>query len=211
MTRSRPDLDVSAYTFEYPSWPVEWSEVFGGDPRPIELEIGPGKGLFLASAAMLRPHHDFVGIEVTLKYARATAERLAKLGLTNARSIAGDGRRFLAEFVPARSLRAIHVSFPDPWWKLRHRKRRVVCPEFVADAARTLVDGGELHLTTDVEEYFEVMLSLVGESPAFAPLARPISEAERACVTNFERKYRIEGRSIHRVAYQRRAEGRIEP
>jgi tRNA (guanine-N7-)-methyltransferase len=193
------------YTLEFPSGaePVAWTEVFGND-HPVELEIGSGKGLFLANAAQAEPGHNYLGVELSRKYARLAAERLAKRGLANVRVVAGDARLFLARYVPPASLRAVHVYFPDPWWKKRHKKRRVFGEPLVADIERTLQPGGELRVATDVEEYFGVIRSLVAGHPRFQE--RPLPEARMPehdldYLTNFERKYRIEGRPIYRVHY----------
>lgn len=206
MTRARPDLDVSSNWLDYPSAPLDWRAVFDR-VAPVELEIGPGKGLFLARSGALYPDRDFIGVEVSPKYARLAAERVTKQGLKNVRVAAGDARRFLAEFVPVASLSVVHVYFPDPWWKQRHRKRRVVCAEFIEDAARALASGGALSLATDVDEYFQVMIRLVSGHPDFAavPPPEPSDPAhELDYLTNFERKYRKEGRRIHRACFRRR-------
>lgn len=204
MSGTRPPLDISPYCLAYPEARLVWAEVFGNDRR-VELEIGPGKGLFLANAAVARPDRNFVGVELSGKYARRAAERVARLALGNVRVVAGDARRFLAQFVPARSLHAVHVYFPDPWWKKRHKKRRVFTAEFVEDAARALVPGGDFHLATDVEEYFGVMTELMAARPDFAPATPPeLNDPEHDLdyLTNFERKYRIEGRPIYRASYR---------
>jgi tRNA (guanine-N7-)-methyltransferase len=93
---------------------------------PLEIEIGSGKGLFLQNAALAHPERNFLGIEVAFKYARFIAYRLAKKQIPNAIAVHGDGLRLFREAIPADSLGAVHVYFPDPWWKARHRKRRVL-------------------------------------------------------------------------------------
>ena len=122
--------------------------------------MGSGKGLFLRTAAAARPEVDFLGIEVAQKYAQFAAAALAKAGLQNALVAGGDALRIFYELIPDDSLAAIHVYFPDPWWKKRHKKRRVMRESFVRDAERTLRPGGSLHFWTDVEEYFQASLEL---------------------------------------------------
>lgn len=203
MPEPRPPLDLSPYQFAYPTEPVVWSDVFG-NTRPVELEVGSGKGLFLANAASQRPDRNFFGVEHAKKYARRAMERLAKRGLTNVKVLPGDARRFLHEFVPPASLSAMHIYFPDPWWKKRHRKRRVFCEEFVRDVARALVPGGAFPVVTDVEEYFGVMTELMATHPEFAtrPIRMPGEPAhDLDYLTSFERKYRLEGRPIFRAEY----------
>lgn len=184
--------------------PLKWGVLFGDD-RPVELEIGSGKGLFLANAATRAPDHNFVGVEIARKYATRAAERVAKRQLTNVRVYSNDARLFMTRAVADASLRAVHVYFPDPWWKARHKKRRVFCEPLVADIERTLEPNGALSIATDVEEYYGVIRALVADHPRFEELPTPelkAPEHDLDYLTNFERKYRIEGRPIYRVLYR---------
>ncbi len=184
--------------------PVTWESIFG-NRRPVELEVGSGKGLFLANAASSNPSNNFLGIEMAKKYARRAAERVAKLELPNVKVVPGDARLILSRFVPTASLRAVHVYFPDPWWKARHKKRRVFGEPLMADVERTLEAGGALHVATDVEEYHGVIRGLIAEHPRFRELPPPelrLPEHDNDYLTNFERKYRIEGRPIYRASYR---------
>ena len=198
-------IDATPYTVEYPSLtpPIAWPEVFGND-HPVEVEIGSGKGLFLTNAATANPGHNFFGIEMARKYARKAAERVAKRALANVRVLPGDALLFMARYVPPASLRAAHVYFPDPWWKARHKKRRVFAEPLVLDLERTLQPGGDLHVVTDVEEYFGVIRALMATHPRFEVQPDPVPHApenEHDYLTNFERKYRIEGRPIYQIHY----------
>lgn len=212
MPRSRAAIDVSAHLIEPPPRPgravdevpppLDWAAFFGND-HPVELEVGSGKGLFLANAARANPDRNFLGVEIARKYARLAAERLAKQGIPNARVWAADVRAVLRR-VPDSSLRAVHIYFPDPWWKKRHKKRRVFNEGLVAEVVRTLQPGGELHVASDVEEYFLLIRELIAANPRL--VERPAPEAgtpehELDYLTNFERKYRLEGRPIYRVSY----------
>jgi tRNA (guanine-N7-)-methyltransferase len=209
-------VDVTPYFDDLlehpPEGPLDWAALFG-DGRPVELEVGSGKGLFLANAAVRAPGHNFVGIELARKYALKAAERLARRSIPNARVLRGDARRLLAGHVAPASVVAVHIYFPDPWWKKRHRKRRVFCEPFVADVARVLVPGGDFHVATDVEEYFGVMRDLMAHHPEFAEQPPPeptLPEHDLDYLTNFERKYRLEGRPIFRASY-RLAGGVVTP
>jgi tRNA (guanine-N7-)-methyltransferase len=120
--------------------------------------------------------------------------------------VGADARIFLPKFVQDASLAAMHVYFPDPWWKRRHRKRRIWNPEFVAQAARMIRPGGRLHGWTDVEEYFGVILELVDAHPAFRRLPPPDERAPQHDMdyhTSFERKKRKAGFSIYRALWER--------
>lgn len=201
----RPKVDTRPYLLDLTGieGPLAWPIFFGND-HPVAVEVGSGKGLFLQNAAFAHPEMNFVGVELAKKYARKAAERVAKRALTNVKVLPGDARLFLAKFVPGTSLAEVHVYFPDPWWKARHKKRRVFAEPLMKDIERTLKPGGSLWIATDVEEYFGVIRDLVSEHTRFTwqELAEPKDpEHELDYLTNFERKYRIEGRPIYRAHY----------
>lgn len=183
--------------------PLDLATLF---PRraPLEIEIGSGKGLFLATAAAAAPEHDFLGCELARKYAAHAAARLAKAGLQNACLVQGDALRLFREFLPHETARAVHVYFPDPWWKARHRKRRVLCEPLLRDVERVLQVDGRLHFWTDVQEYFETTLELLR---AVTRLAGPLSVAERTAEhdldyrTHFERRTRLKGAPVYRAEF----------
>jgi tRNA (guanine-N7-)-methyltransferase len=210
MSRSGSPIDVSAHLID-PARFAEtgtssWSSVFGNN-HPVELEIGSGKGLFLLNAATADPTHNFLGIEISRKYARLAAERLAKHGIPNAKVWPGDARIVLPRHIPSASLRVVHVYFPDPWWKKRHKKRRVFTESLVAEIRRILEPGGQLRVASDVEEYFAVIQDLIAASLQFVELPVPQPNEPRHeldYLTSFERKYLREGRPIFRDIYERR-------
>jgi tRNA (guanine-N7-)-methyltransferase len=206
MAETRPPLDLAPYTVDLTGRepPVAWPELFGND-HPVELEVGSGKGLFLVNAAVGNPAHNFLGVELARKYARSAAERVARRALPNVKVLPGDARALLARYVPPGSLRAVHIYFPDPWWKTRHKKRRVFVAPFVADVQRGLESGGDFRIATDVEEYFAVMRELMAQHPRFVAQPPPephTPEHDLDYLTNFERKYRIQGRPIFRAHYR---------
>lgn len=188
-----------------PPLPLDWRQVFGND-RPVELEVGSGKGLFLVTEATRRPGTNFVGVEIVPKYALYMGNRLARRKLTNARAAAADGKRVLGRYVPAGSLAAVHVYFPDPWWKTKHKKRLLFTPEFAGLVATALKPGGVLHFATDVGDYFDMVAGTLAAVPGFRPLPPP-AEAEPThdmdYLTNFERKWRRMGRPISRSRHER--------
>lgn len=202
-----PALDLSFHLKTIADLPRPWSadKLFKRE-APLEVEVGSGKGLFLKSAALVNPGHDFLGIEIAGKYAHYAASRLAKLGLTNAIVIHGDAQRVFGELLPDESLAAVHVYFPDPWWKKRHHKRRVMNERFVRQIARTLAPGGMLHFWTDVRERFDATLELIAAETA---LAGPLDVAERPAVhdldyrTHFERRMRLDARPVFRAEFRK--------
>src|SRR5262245_24525362 len=116
---------------------LDWAAIFGR-AGPVEIEIGSGKGRFLLAEAERRPGTLFFGIERRAEHLRLCAARVERRGLANVRVLKADALEVLWGLVPAASADAVHVYYPDPWWKARHRKRRLFSAEFVADAARAL-------------------------------------------------------------------------
>ncbi|HSQ58154.1 MAG TPA: tRNA (guanosine(46)-N7)-methyltransferase TrmB [Gemmata sp.] len=187
-----------------PAW-IDWQTLFD-NANPVEIEVGMGKGLFLLNAAFSRPETNFFGIEIVRKYQLYATTRFAIRELRNVRTVCADARWVFRQFVPEGSVAAVHVYFPDPWWKARHKKRRVFTAGFAADAARVLREGGRFLIASDVEEYFGVMTGILRRMTAFREV---VSETSRGSVeeagfrTNFERKARQKGTPVWRAEFER--------
>ena len=202
-----PALDYSKWLRTVEELPAPWNdEALFGRAAPLEVELGSGKGLFLATAAERKPEHNFLGLEMAHKYAHFAAARLGRQQLQHARMVDGDGLRVFREFLPSDKLTAVHVYFPDPWWKARHKKRRVMSEAFLHDAERTLLPGGTLHFWTDVEEYYH---SGVESVLAHTKLAGPFAVQETAAShdldyrTHFERRTRLSGQPVYRAEFRK--------
>jgi tRNA (guanine-N7-)-methyltransferase len=209
LKKVNPDLDLSRHLRKVDDLPVPWDQAALFErAAPLEIELGSGKGLFLQNAATAMPERNFLGVEVSFKYARFTAARLARAELDNAVAVHGDGLRMFRELLPAESTEAVHVYFPDPWWKARHRKRRVLNQAFLADTVRVLRPGGRLHFWTDVEEYFESTLELIAATTP--QLEGPLAIAQRPAEhdldyrTHFERRTRLNGQTVFRSEFVNR-------
>ncbi len=188
-----------------PAEPVSWPALFGND-HPVEIEVGFGKGLFLLTAGQANPATNYFGIEIVRKYQLLTATRLARRGLVNVRVTCADARLFLRDRVLPASVRAVHVYFPDPWWKTRHHKRRVFTPEFAQACERVLLPEGELRVATDVPDYATMVRETVARHTRLLEQEAPAEQApahDMDYLTNFERKFRKQGKPIYRMRFLR--------
>jgi tRNA (guanine-N7-)-methyltransferase len=206
--RPPADLDLSGVLRKVDDLPGQLSSesLFGND-LPLEIEVGSGKGLFIAAASLDNPQHNFLGIEIIAKFAAHSAGRLARTGVKNAMMVSGNAEPLFEQRIAAGSLEAIHVYFPDPWWKKRHRKRRVVNERSIPNYSRALRSGGRFHFWTDVLDYFEQTIEMIA---AIAPeFGVPIPEEEAEATheldyrTHFERRSRQHQIPVYRVRYEK--------
>lgn len=183
---------------------IDWGRFFGNG-HPVEIDVGCGRGMFLVHAGTEHPETDYLGIEIDYKEGRHGARRLQKRKLTNVRVLGGDVRVAFDKYVRPGSVAAVHVYFPDPWWKKKHRRRRVFTDQLVNQMARVLQPGGLVHSWTDVEEYFQVISDLLDHDRRFQTLPPPAekpAEDDLDYRTSFERKKRQAGSVIHRGRWQ---------
>ena len=136
-------------------------------PGPIELDIGFGRGLSLFERAAASPESRIIGIEVKTKLAYKANERLQKHDLKNVAILCGDAREILKRAEPAGSVQRVALHFPDPWWKKRHDKRRVIGEALVTELGRLMKPGGELFIQTDVEHRAEQYVAQLRETVGF--------------------------------------------
>lgn len=181
---------------------LDWPAFYGHSEsaRPIEIDVGCGRGLFLFNSSTSRPDTDWLGCEIDFKEGRRAATRLYKRELPNARLIGGDVRVLFDNVIRPASVDRIHVYYPDPWWKKKHRRRRLFTDAFLDSIARLLKPGGELLSRTDVGDYWEVIEALVDHDERFERLPTPeVNDPEHDLdyTTSFERKKRQAGENVY--------------
>jgi tRNA (guanine-N7-)-methyltransferase len=174
------------------------TELFGRD-APRVLEIGFGMGDVTAEMAAADPDRDYLAIEVHTPGIGNLLALIEDRGLTNVRVARGDAME-LAHQLPAESLDAIHVFFPDPWPKARHHKRRLISPGNVEKLSRLLRAGGVVHCATDWPDYAQQMIETLDAGPGLTRVPSGKSRPE----TKFERRGTAAGRPITDLTYRRR-------
>jgi tRNA (guanine-N7-)-methyltransferase len=180
-----------------PDGPLDPRALFPAAERII-LEIGYGGGEHLARLATEQPKTGFIGCEVFSGGVAKLIQAIDEQGLDNIRLFTDDALKLLLK-LPAASLDAAYLLYPDPWPKTRHHKRRFVSPMTLAELARVLKPGAPFHFATDIEDYANWTLAHIVRSPDFRFLpARPGAWHEPYpgwVPTRYEDKARLEGRA----------------
>jgi tRNA (guanine-N7-)-methyltransferase len=179
-----------------PLRPDFWQEIFG-NANPIAVEIGPGLGEFLITAAVRRRDRNFFAIERSSSRAAHIEQRLLDKRLTNARVLRGDATCVLT-ILPDACVGTYYVQFPDPWWKRRHYRRRLMTGSFVAELRRTLRPGGTIELITDVEEYYELAVAALDADTGLELLS---TDLDLMTATSFSRKAHQRGWHLRACIY----------
>ena len=170
--------------------------------QPLEVELGSGDGSFAVRYAQLHADRNFLAVERLLGRLRKIDRKGLRANLANLRLIRIEAAYLIEYLLPRESVRALHVYFPDPWPKRKHRKNRLVDTRFAELAKRVLEPGGVVHLRTDDEDYFSQMTAVFAANTGFL-LAETPSELS-AVLTDFERDFLAKGVATLRAAYQRR-------
>ena len=186
-----PDMsDPSTSLRIYPgSWlgPLELDRHFAHPDRPLDLDLGCGKGRFLVARAAAHPDTNVLGIDRMLDRIRKVDRKCLRRDLHNVRLLRVEGYYAVTYLLPAASVRTCFCLFPDPWPKKRHRHHRLFSPSFLNALHRSLRPGGVLHLATDHLPYFEEIYALLSSDPRFAPEPVFIPRPEER--TDFELLY----------------------
>lgn len=173
--------------------------------RPIELEIGPGRGGFLFERLAADAELCMLGFEIRRKWATIVDNKLKAAGLgARARVFYEDARSALPR-LPDASLARIYIHFPDPWWKKRHEKRLVVSPWLMPQVVRTLAAGGELFVQTDVEDRALEYEEAISAAPGLVAVPGGPRIAENPFQARSPREHRAikDGLPIHRLLYRK--------
>ena len=172
--------------------------VFEND-NPVEVEIGCGRGTLLIHLARENPGHNFLAIEWASKFYRYTADRIRRWNLTNAKILRTDARDFVMQKIVHETIDVFHIYFPDPWPKKRHHKKRFFIPQCCNALFRSLKSGGKIYAATDHKHYFDQIELNLTSIPGLTTCQFD-SPAGNEILTNWEAKFKKEGRTIYRLA-----------
>jgi len=169
-------------------------------PQPLEVELGCGDASFLVEYAGRQRASNFIGVERLLGRLQKLDRKGRRAGLNNLRGIRIESAYFLQYLLPPASVIALHIYFPDPWPKKKHRWHRLINEQFPALAQATLMPGGRVYLRTDDADYFAQMNEVFGAASEFEKVETPPALAD--LTTDFERDFNAQGIPTLRAAYQ---------
>jgi tRNA (guanine-N7-)-methyltransferase len=170
IVRVREHVNPLSKKYQTPIDPPDWQKVFAVPEQPLHLDIGAGKGRFLLEMAQQQPDWNFLGLEIREPLVDQANDWRKHLGLLNLHYLfcnVNNSLRPILHSLPDRTLRQVTIQFPDPWFKRKHQKRRVLQPEVVTHLAGALCDRGIVLIQSDVEEVAAEMRDRFDANPAF--------------------------------------------
>jgi tRNA (guanine-N7-)-methyltransferase len=186
------------YGIPFSPSPLDLDSIFARSAERV-LEIGFGSGDSLVALAAENPGLDYLGIEVHRPGIGHSLLCIEAEALRNLRLICHDAVEVLSRQIHDRSFARINLYFPDPWPKKRHRKRRLLQPDFLELAAAKLQDRGAFHIATDWQNYAEHIDEVVAGSNLFLLHERRVHDGDRPLdrpTTKFERRGLARGHKI---------------
>jgi tRNA (guanine-N7-)-methyltransferase len=184
------------------------TELFLDPSLPLHLDIGCARGRFLLAMAPGQPQRNHLGLEIRRPLVQLAEADRERLGLSNLRFLFCNANisleRWLANLPPG-CLELATIQYPDPWFKTRHHKRRMVQPALIQALAGAMAPGRQLFIQSDVPAVINQMLEAVDNSAAFEPLDGGEWLQENPLGLATEREWQVldKGLPVYRRLYQR--------
>jgi tRNA (guanine-N7-)-methyltransferase len=206
MARQRHRKSFNPYRFRRAVQRPDW--LANLDPtRPLEVDLGFGRGEFLLERARLQPDAQFIGVEIRDYLVDKMNQALALDPRPNVRVLLANVKEHLALLFGPGSLSRVYIHFPDPWnQRKKHHKRRMVDGQLVETLYALLQTSGEVHLMTDQEEVGREMLALFEGHGGFhnaCGAGQFCAESTTGVQTREERYYLQRGDPIYRLRFVR--------
>ena len=184
--------------------PVDIESIFADPDRPLLLDIGCGRGRFLLRMAEAEPALNYLGIEIRQPLVDEANRIASDAGLTNLHYEFCNAMLWLGRLIadiPDGILQAVTIQFPDPWFKKKHAKRRMVNGELVATVIDKLSSGGHIFVQTDIESLAEEMFELFRKDARVTEV--PYMENLYAVKTEREKSVEARGLPVFRRMFVR--------
>ena len=207
VVRVRQHVNPLSQKYQGPVGTPDWKQVYARPTQPLHLDIGCARGKFLLSMAQLKPDWNFLGVEIRQPLVERANQERDRLQLTNLHYLFCNINTSLAMLLSSGCLQAVTIQFPDPWFKRRHQKRRVVQPQLVADLALCLEPGGFLLIQSDVLAVAVDMCDRILAHPEFILKGSPdqwLLENPLPVPTERERSTLKQGKAVYRAWFWRR-------
>jgi tRNA (guanine-N7-)-methyltransferase len=204
--RVRQHVNPLSRQHQAPIAPPDWQAIFANPAQPLHLDIGCARGQFLLEMAQVQPDWNFLGIEIRDPLVEIANQLRAQQQLHNLHYIAGNINVSLSTLNLPDTLQRVTIQFPDPWFKQRHRKRRVVHPQFVQELAEVLSSGGVVVLQSDVLAIAKQMEMVFRNSSAFIKQHAEdwLTESPFPIQTEREQMTLSQNKPVYRCCFQRR-------
>jgi tRNA (guanine-N7-)-methyltransferase len=208
VVRVRQHVNPLSQKYQQPTQPPNWDKVYAEPTAPLHLDIGCGRGAFLLEMAQQHPDWNFLGLEIREPLVIQANLGQQETGLTNLHFLfcnANASLALLLASLPPGTLQRVTLQFPDPWFKKRHQKRRVLQPEVVEVLATYLISGGTVFLQSDVESVAAEMCDRVRDHPAFIQQGSEpwLSENPLNVATEREKMTLERGEPVYRAVFVR--------
>ncbi len=180
--------------------PMDLQSLYGRS-RPLEVDVGCGKGRFLIAKATANPEVSFLGIDRRLKRVQRVEKKLRQSGLSNVRLLLADAAYVIGRLLPPRSVSTFYIFFSDPWPKRRHHVRRLFAAELLDSLHAALSAGGSVHVATDHMDYFAGIRKLFSNDRRFEETAPYVTGEEEQ--TEFELTFLKLGQPVGRCSFRK--------
>jgi tRNA (guanine-N7-)-methyltransferase len=207
--RVRQHVNPLASKFQTPTASPDWDQIYIQPNQPLHLDIGCARGRFVLKMSEIEPNWNFLGLEIREPLVIEANRIRDEMGLKNLHYVFANVNNSLDSLLstlPLGRLQRITIQFPDPWFKNRHAKRRVVQPELVKELEKYLTVGGVVFLQSDIEFVAVEMCDRFYENPAFEKLGTTTWLAENPLSVPTEREIATQkkGEPVYRALFRRK-------
>lgn len=177
--------------------------------KPVDIEIGFGKGQFIVEKAKQYKDINFIGFEVKKGLVDYTISLIEKNQLSNIYVEKSYANVSIPQKIPNESIRNVYINFPDPWWKRKHKKRRILQKDFIKLFYNSLQTGGIIYVRTDVKEYADFVEKNFAEFSEFQPVEHDIINQDNI-MSNRESRCIEEGLDVYYLAFKKVVPGTLQ-